>query len=120
MKNNRGEVNTLRSADSAATTPQSSAYPSAYPSEDEGDTKQKSGSFPFLGLPSELRNKIYDMVFSAAPAILDLDPFIFKLFHRTQMLAIFRVSKLLHEETTHRFFSTHIVIILFLSSPALL
>jgi hypothetical protein len=92
-----------------STTPRSSAYPSAYPSEaeDEVVATPKGGKFPFLALPSELRNKIYSLVFSAAPLHLDLDPSIFKIFHRTQMFAIFRVSRQLYREATHHFFSTH-------------
>jgi hypothetical protein len=96
--------------ESVSTTPRSSAYPSAYPSEaeDEVVATPKSGSFPFLSLPSELRNKIYSLVFAAAPLHLDLDPSIFKIFHRSQMFAIFRVSRQVYREATHHFFSTHI------------
>lgn len=94
---------------SVSTTPRSSAYPSAYPSEaeDEVVATPKGEKFPFLALPSELRNKIYSLVFSAAPLHLDLDPSIFNIFHRTQMFAIFRVSRQLYREATHHFFSTH-------------
>jgi len=97
-------------AESISTTPHSSAYPSAYPSEAEDEvvaTTQNHGSFPFLSLPSELRNKIYSLVFSAAPLHVDLDPSTFKIIYRTQMFAIFRVSRQLYREATHHFFSTH-------------
>jgi len=113
---NRREIIVPQLLNSAATTPRSSAYPtprssaypSAYPSEDEGDAPPKrAGSFPFLSLPSELRNKIYSLVFSEASPILDLDPTIFKAFHRTQMFAIFKVSRQVYREATHHFFSTH-------------
>jgi hypothetical protein len=105
---NRREIIVPQLLDSAATTPRSSAYPSAYPSEDEGDAPPKKvGKFPFLSLPSELRNKIYSLVFSEALPILDLDPTIFKIFHRTQMFAIFRVSRQFYREAPHHFFSTH-------------
>ncbi|KAE9368594.1 hypothetical protein N431DRAFT_428373 [Stipitochalara longipes BDJ] len=95
--------------ESVSTTPRSSAYPSACPfeAEDEDIATLGGGSFPFLSLPSELRNKIYSLVFSAAPLHVDLDPSIFRIFHRTQMFAIFRVSHQLYREATHHFFSTH-------------
>jgi hypothetical protein len=98
---------------SAVPTPQSSTVPSAYPSDaenesdDQDDTPTQTPTFPFLNLPSELRNKIYSMVFSFAPSIIDLDPAIFRLFHRLQLFALFRASRQLHLETTHCFFSTH-------------
>lgn len=106
---NRRVVVVPQLAESGSTTPRSSAYPSAYPSEaeDEVVATTKRGSFPFLSLPSELRNKIYSLIFSAAPHHLDLDPSIFKIFSRTQMFSIFRVSRQLYREATHHFFSTH-------------
>jgi len=88
-------------------TPQSSAHTSAYPSEDEGDAKSKIATFPFLRLPSELRNKIYSMAFAASPKVIDLDPSTFKLLHRLQIFAVFGVSRQLHREATHHYFSTH-------------
>lgn len=106
----RRAVIVLPPAESVSATPQSSAYPSAYPSEAEEEivaTTPKGGNFPFLSLPSELRNKIYSLVFSAVPTHLDLDPTIFKIIHRAQMLALFRVSRQLYRESTHHFFSTH-------------
>ena len=95
--------------ESVSTTPRSSAYPSAYRSEAEDDVvaTRKDGRFPFLSLPSELRNKIYSFIFAAAPPHVDLDPSTFKIFSRTQMFAIFRVSHQLYREATHHFFSTH-------------
>jgi hypothetical protein len=76
--------------------------------EDEDSTQgQKQAPFPFLSLPSELRNKIYSFVFSEAPQVLDLDPSIFHLFHKQKMLALFTVSRQIHLEATHHFFSTH-------------
>jgi hypothetical protein len=106
---NRRAVIVPQFVESVSTTPRSSAYPSAYPSEAEDEVAPipKTGSFPFLSLPSELRNKIYSLVFSLAPPHLDLDPSIFKIFYRTQMFAIFRVSSQLYREATHHFFSTH-------------
>lgn len=87
-------------------TPQSSAVTSAYASEDESGTVKKK-PFPFLSLPSELRNRIYYMAFSVAPLIIDLDPTILRLFQRTQLFSLFRVSRQINRETTHHFFSTH-------------
>jgi hypothetical protein len=93
---------------STSTTPQSSAYPSAYPTEDEDDTqKTKIQPFPFLRLPSELRNKIYSLAFAATPPVIDLDPHTFSLLHRQKILSLFRVSRQLHNEAAHHFFSTH-------------
>jgi hypothetical protein len=103
-------VLSIRTVASASTTPVSSTYPSAYllENEDEDSTQgQKQAPFPFLSLPSELRNKIYSFVFSEAPQVLDLDPSIFHLFHKQKMLALFTVSRQIHLEATHHFFSTH-------------
>jgi hypothetical protein len=108
-------VLSIRSAAaSASTTPVSSAYPSAnpsaYPSEAEdtdSEAKAKRPTFPFLSLPSELRNKIYSLVFVSAPAVIDLDPSTFSLLHRQRILALFSVSRQVHREATHHFFSTH-------------
>jgi len=104
----------IRLAASASTTPASSAYPSAnpsaYPSEAEdtdSEAKAKRPTFPFLSLPSELRNKIYSLVFASAPAVIDLDPSTFSLLHRQKILALFSVSRQVHREATHHFFSTH-------------
>jgi len=92
-------------------TPASSAYPSAYPSEDEDENaiKKTKPTFPFLSLPSELRNKIYSLVFQRTPAVIDLDPSTFSLLHRNRILALFGVSRQVHLEATHHFFSTHTI-----------
>lgn len=93
---------------SADPTPSSSTYPSAYPSEDEnGKENKKLSTFPFMALPSELRNRIYHLVFSDVPPIMDLDPTTFSYLNRTKALALFRVSRQLHRETHYYFFSTH-------------
>src|SRR6266536_6016903 len=47
------------------------------------------------------------MVFSTAPAVIDLDPSIFSHLNRAKLLALFSVSQQLHREATHHFFSTH-------------
>lgn len=86
----------------------SSAYESIYASEDEDEklAKQKP-TFPFLSLPSELRNKIYSIIFATTPTVIDLDPSTFSLLHRNKILALFGVSRQVHLESTHHFFSTH-------------
>ncbi|CZR55368.1 uncharacterized protein PAC_05255 [Phialocephala subalpina] len=102
---------------SLATTPQSSvvssaitsAIPSTYPSEDERENVSKAAKkpFPFLLLPAEIRNKIYGMVFSPCPTVIDLEPTTFRIINRNQLLALFSVCRQLHGEATHHFFSTH-------------
>ncbi|PQE22642.1 3 exoribonuclease family protein [Rutstroemia sp. NJR-2017a BVV2] len=99
---------------SGSTTPASSAYPSAYPSDAEDiiATTRKSSKqspFPFLSLPSELRTKIYDLIFLPVPSVLDLDPTTFSIIHRTKVLSLLFVSRQIYHETSHRFFSTHTV-----------
>lgn len=100
-------VLSIRSAKSTSTTPASSAYASAYPSDDEEYALSKKPTFPFLSLPSELRNKIYSLVFAAVPSVMDLDPSTFSLLNRSKILALFSVSPQIHLEATHCFFSTH-------------
>jgi len=96
-----------------ASTPSSSTYPSTYPSdaEEEHESKKsstkKTATFPFLSLPSELRNKIYSLIFSSSPSVIDLDPHTFSQLHRNKTLALFSVSQQVHSESTHQFFSTH-------------
>lgn len=65
--------------------------------------------FPFLSLPSELRNKVYELVFATVPDVLDLDPTIFAHLKTTRALAIFSVNRQVHSEAVHNFFSTHTV-----------
>jgi len=91
-----------------------SAYPTPYASDDDSIAKPPKGtvtskSFRFLELPSELRSKIYGLVFSTVPSILDLDPSIFSLLNRTKALALFSVNHQIHDETVHNFFSTHTI-----------
>ncbi|TAQ86897.1 hypothetical protein B7494_g4781 [Chlorociboria aeruginascens] len=100
----------LRPNASTSTTPHSSAFSSAYPSEDEDREEaaiKERSTFAFLSLPSELRNKIYSLVFSALPTVIDLDQMIFSIIHRQKLLAIFFVSRQVHLESSHRFISTH-------------
>lgn len=96
---------------STYTTPSSSNLASACPSSDE-DTAATTSTpkpFPFSRLPSELRTKIYSLVFAPVPSVIDLDPSIFKLLQRTQLFALFRVSRQIYRESAHHFFSTHTV-----------
>ncbi|KAM3086051.1 hypothetical protein ACMFMG_000186 [Clarireedia jacksonii] len=111
----RNKSHTIISAPvSGSTTPASSAYPSAYPSDAEdivatARTSTKQPLFPFLSLPSELRTKIYDLIFLPVPSVLDLDPTTFSIIHRTKVLSLFSVSRQIYHEASHRFFSTHTV-----------
>jgi hypothetical protein len=97
-------------SNSVLTTPQSSALPSAYPSDDEDNANLKKpsekGPFPFLSLPSELRTKIYSHVFAQVPRVLDLDPDNFRNVHR-KVLPLFLVSRQVHDEASYHFYSTH-------------
>ncbi|CAG8952837.1 hypothetical protein HYFRA_00007550 [Hymenoscyphus fraxineus] len=86
----------------------SSPSPAAYATEDEDDTAvRRHVAFPLLRLPLELRLKIYSMVFSPAPAVIDLDPHTFAVLVRLKLLALFRVSRQIYLEATQHFFSTH-------------
>lgn len=119
MRRRRPEHQTVLSIRSAATslyttpassthpTPDSSAYPSACPSEDEGEIATLAQTFPFLSLPSELRNKIYSLVFASAPQVIDLDPDTFAIIRRQKLFALFKVSRQIYDESTHHFFGTH-------------
>jgi len=108
MKASKGHsVITVQKFGSAQSTPTSSAYPSTYPSEDEEEPSEKIKSFKFLDLPSELRNKIYGMVFQSAPATIDLDPDNFRNIHRK--FSLFLVSRQVHDEASHHFYSTHTI-----------
>lgn len=115
---------------SGYTTPLSSAYPSTYASEVEWDADDAVSKLPmgtlalgdsshahvpekkpkakkifrFMDLPGELRIKIYAWHFSETGDVVDLDPDNYKRIH--QKLAIFRVSRIIHAEASHVFFST--------------
>ncbi|APA09485.1 hypothetical protein SS1G_12299 [Sclerotinia sclerotiorum 1980 UF-70] len=96
---------------SGTTTPTSSAYPSAYPSDAEDITtitsRKTKKSFPFLSLPSELRTKIYTLIFAPFPEVIDLDPTTFSLIHRHKLFSLFHVCKQIYNESSHHFFSTY-------------
>ena len=87
-------------------TSQSSTYQPAYPSENE-EHKEILKPFKFLELPSELRNKVYELHFYGVPLIIDLDPDNFKTIHR--QLPLLFVSKQMHEEASHYFYSTRTI-----------
>lgn len=65
-----------------------------------------SKPFPFLQLPSEIRIKVYRHFFDddEDDHVLDLAPSNYKRFHRK--LGIMRVSRQVHDEATHYFYST--------------
>jgi hypothetical protein len=102
-KSVRRTLLSIRTKGSSSTTPQSSTYPS----EDEGVFGVKFTPFRFLELPSELRNKIYGLVFNSAPLVIDLDPENSKTIYRC--MSLFLVSKQINNEATHQFFSTHTI-----------
>lgn len=104
-KNRRG-VTTVP-LESTLATPISSAHPSEDESHSATEDTAAAKPFRFLSLPSELRNKIYGIVFVDCPTTIDLDPSIFRLIHRQNLFAVFRVCKQIYQEATHNFFSTH-------------
>jgi len=89
-----------------ATTP-SSTSPLARPLENQDTTGDRVKPFRFLDLPSELRNKIYEIHFNGVPSVLDLDLDNYKLI--AGKFPLFLVSKKIHEEASHQFYSTHTV-----------
>ncbi|KAI9744387.1 MAG: hypothetical protein M1818_001916 [Claussenomyces sp. TS43310] len=97
---------------SGSATPTSSRANSVYNSgvsseEDEGERSGKKNPFDFLNLPSELRNKIYGLVFSGTPPTIDLDPDNYRLIFRR--FPIFLVNRQVYAESSHAFYSTHVV-----------
>jgi hypothetical protein len=87
--------------------PPSSTSPPAHPSGNEDTTGDRVKPFMFLDLPSELRNRIYEIYFNGVPSILDLDPDNYKLIGGK--FPLFLVSKQIHEEASHQFYATHTV-----------
>jgi hypothetical protein len=94
---------------SETTTPATSAYPSAYPSEadsdSEDDEKKVVKPFPFLQLPSEIRLRVYDLLLTTVPDVIDLDPDNYRTVHR-KIQGIFWVNKQIHDEASHLLYST--------------
>jgi hypothetical protein len=84
--------------------PQSSECPSAYASEDDEATQVVRKPFRLLDLPSELRLKIYGILFQTIPDVIDLDPDNFRNIYRK--LYILYVSRQINAEASHLFYST--------------
>lgn len=94
---------------SAITTPLSSAYPSTYPSEDELDDddldkpneeakpdEAPPKGFNFLGLPAELRLRVYGYHFAPCPEVVDLEPDNYKRVYK--QLILLRACKQVYHE----------------------
>jgi hypothetical protein len=122
---------------SAGTTPLSSAVPSAYQSEAEGESstaripaitrnfaaltldvplqnpdafapkKKVRKPFPLFELPSELRLRIYAYYFANVGETLDLDFDNHKRIH--SKLAILRTCRQIYAEASYQFYSSHTV-----------
>ena len=60
--------------------------------------------FNFLGLPSELRLRVYAYYFDDAEGVIDLGPDNYKRYHKR--LGIIRACKQMHAEVTHYFYSS--------------
>ncbi|KAL5345416.1 hypothetical protein ACLOAV_009787 [Pseudogymnoascus australis] len=78
---------------------------SAYPPEDvESESEASKKPFRLLDLPTELRLKIYALVFHSCPDVIDLDGDNYKNIHRK--LSILYASRQIHEEASHLLYST--------------
>lgn len=84
-----------------------SAYNSGYTTEDEETASAATKPFRFLDLPSELRNKIYGLLFNGTPQTLDLDPDNYRLIFRK--FSIFLVNRQIYAESCHFFYANHVV-----------
>ncbi|PHH75709.1 hypothetical protein CDD80_2166 [Ophiocordyceps camponoti-rufipedis] len=106
---------------STTSTPLSSALPSTCASEAETEDdalaltisslnarrsprRRPQKPFPFLDLPPELRIKVYHHYFDTIDPVVDLGPGNHKRIHK--LLGLMRVSKLIHAEATHFFYSS--------------
>lgn len=120
---------------SAHASPASSAFPSAYNTEDEGDHDDicklvridnlaveaakalvvqprceargvaRSKPFSFLTLPAELRLKVYSHHFAGMKGVIDLDPGNYSRIHKK--LAILRTCRQIYTEASHFFYSSN-------------
>ncbi|KAB8304369.1 hypothetical protein EYC80_003776 [Monilinia laxa] len=111
IRNHRRAIASTPAPVSGSTIPSSPVYPSAGPSDSGDPTSTTSRKikqfFPFLSLPSELRTKIYTLVFAPFPQVIDLDPTTFSIIHRHKLLALFSVCRQIYNESSHHFFSTY-------------
>ncbi|KFY79731.1 hypothetical protein V499_01317 [Pseudogymnoascus sp. VKM F-103] len=76
----------------------------AYPAEDVTSKSEATEPFRLLDLPSELRLKIYALIFHSCPDVIDLDPDNYKNIHRK--LSILYASRQIHGEASHLLYST--------------
>lgn len=76
----------------------------SYPPEDLKSESEITKPFRLLDLPSELRLKIYALVFHSCPEVIDLDGDNYKNIHRK--LSILYASRQIHREASHLLYST--------------
>lgn len=76
----------------------------SYPPEDVKSESEITKPFRLLDLPSELRLKIYALVFHSCPDVIDLDADNYKNIHRK--LSILYASRQINREASHLLYST--------------
>ncbi|KFX87905.1 hypothetical protein V495_05792 [Pseudogymnoascus sp. VKM F-4514 (FW-929)] len=77
---------------------------SAYPPEDVKSEPATTQPFRLLDLPTELRLKIYALVFHSFPDVIDLDEDNYRNIHRK--LSILYASRQIHGEASHVLYSS--------------
>jgi hypothetical protein len=108
MKGSTGrKVRKSKTILSSSSIPPPSPSPTARPLSIEDPPGDIVKPFKFFDLPSELRNKIYEIHFNSIPTILDLDPDNYKVIGGK--LPLLLVSKQIHEEAAHYFYASHTV-----------